>query len=190
MEKLDEQLDAAERETAMQIARSFLTVLVLVGSLAGAMGAIAAEDTSPPSVTSQEVNVVRQVAIALAAGSDAIQDLRGPPIENSNLDRLKLPTPGMDCGIARSLIYVACNSTAVNKNEAEAMFARIMDDVQTALPSDSWAPVEAAPHVDSIRIRSYYHLKSGAQIDIDLVAGPGGDAQPLYWVRIYGWTRF
>src|SRR5215831_12637488 len=175
----------------MQIARSFLTVLLLVGSLAGAMRAIGAEETSPPSVTSHEVNVVRQVAIALAAGSDAIQDLRGPPIESSNLDRLKLPTPGMDCGIARSLLYVACHSTSFNKNEAEAMFARIMDDVQTALPSDSWmAAVEAAPHVDSIRIRSYYHLKSGAQIDIDLVAGPEWDAQPLYWVRVYGWKRF
>jgi hypothetical protein len=70
------------------------------------------------------------------------------------------------------------------------MFARIMDDVQTALPSDSWRAVETTPHVDSIRIRSYYHLKSGAQIDIDLVAGPGWDAQPLYWIRVYGWKRF
>src|SRR5215813_5919204 len=61
----------------MQVARTFLTVLLLVGSLAGAMRAIGAEETSPPSVTSHEVNVVRQVAIALAAGSDAIQDLRG-----------------------------------------------------------------------------------------------------------------
>ena len=74
----------------MHHARSFFTVLFLVGSLAGATGAITAEDTSPPSVTSHEVNVLRQVAIALATGSDAIQDLRGPPIENSNLDRLKL----------------------------------------------------------------------------------------------------
>ena len=171
--------------------RSFLSVLFLVGSLSGARPAIASEgNSSPPSVTSYEVNVLRQVAIALAAGDQAIQDLRGPPIENSNLDRLKLPTPGMDCGIARSLIFVVCRSTSLNKKEAEAMFARIIDYGQAALPSDSWTPVEAAPHVDSIRIRSYYHLKSGAQIDIDLVAGPGGDAQPLYWVRIYGWTRF
>ena len=117
----------------MHHARSFLTVLFLVGSLAGAMRAIAAEDTSPPSVTSHEVNVLRQVAIALAAGGDAIQDLRGPPIEHSNLDRLKLPTPGMDCGIARSLIYVACHSASFNKKEAEAMFARIIDDVQDCL---------------------------------------------------------
>ena len=132
-------------------ARSFLSFLFLVGSLAGAARAIAAEDTSPPSATSDPVNVVRQVAKALTAGTDAIQDLRGPPIESSNLDRLKLPTPGMDCGIARSLLYVACHSTSFNKNEAEAMFARIMDDVQTALPSDSWTAVEATPHVDSIR---------------------------------------
>ena len=101
----------------MHHARSFLTVLFLVGSLAGATRAIAAEDTSPPSVTSHEVNVLRQVAIALAAGDHAIQDLRGPPIENSNLDRLKLPTPGMDCGIARSLIFVVCRSASLNKKK-------------------------------------------------------------------------
>ena len=172
-------------------ARSFLTILFLVGSLAGAATpAIAAEDTSPPSVTSYEINVVRQVAIALAAGSDAIQDLRGPPIENSNLDRLKLPTPGMDCGIARSLMYVACHSASLNKNEAEAMFARIIDDVQTALPSDSWRPVETGPHAGLIRNSSYQHRKSGARIDIDLVARPAWYAQPLYWVRVYGWKRY
>jgi hypothetical protein len=117
----------------MRNARSFFIVLFLAGSFAGASPATAAEHTSPPSATSHEVNVVRQVAIALAAGSDAVQDLRGPPIENSNLDRLKLPTPGMDCGIARTLMYVACHSASLNKKEAEAMFARIIDDVQTAL---------------------------------------------------------
>ena len=178
------------KKTAMYDAKSVLAILFLVANLAGANPAVGAEDTSGPSDTSYKVNVVRQVAIALTAGTNAIQDLRGPPIEHSNLDRLKLPTPGMDCGIARSLIYVACHSASMNKTEAEAMFAQIMDDVQTALPSDSWRPVEHVSHADLMRIRSYYHLKSGAQIDIDLVAGPGGDAQPLYWVRIYGWTRF
>ena len=62
----------------MHHARSVVTVLLIVVSLAGATTAIEAEDTSPPSVTSHEVNVVRQVAIALAAGSDAIKELRGP----------------------------------------------------------------------------------------------------------------
>lgn len=175
----------------MRNARSFFIVLFLAVSLAGATRAIAAEDTSPPSVTSHEINVVRQVAIALTAGSDAVQDLRGPPIENSNLDRVKLPTPGMDCAIARSLKYVACYSASLNRNEAEAMFARIIDDVQTALPSDSWRPVETGPHAGLIRNSSYQHWKSGARIDIDLVARPAWYPQPqLYWVRVYGWKRF
>ena len=52
----------------MHHARSVLTFLFIVVSLAGATTSIAAEDTSPPSVTSHEVNVLRQVAIALAAG--------------------------------------------------------------------------------------------------------------------------
>ena len=174
----------------MHHARSVLTFLFIVVSLAGATTSIAAEDTSPPSATSHGVNVVRQVATALAMGSDAVQNLRGPPIENSNLDRLNLPTPGMDCSIARSVIYVACHSASLNKNEAEAMFARIMDDVQTALPSDSWSPVEDVPQLRLIRIRKYYHRHSGAQIDIDLVVYPSGNAQPLYGIRVYGWMRF
>ena len=158
----------------MHHARSFFTVLFLVGNLAGAKPAIAAEDTSPPSVTSHEVNVLRQVAIALAARSDAIQDLRGPPIENSNLDRLKLPTPGMDCGIARSLIFVVCRSASLNKKEAEAMFARMIDVGQGGLPPDSWRQVEDVPGVGLIRSISYHHLKSGAKIDLDLVVTPQG----------------
>ena len=174
----------------MRNARSFFIVLFLAGSLAGATRAIAAEDTSPPSVTSHEVNVLRQVAIALAAGRDAIQDLRGPAIENSNLDRLKLATPGMDCGIARSLIFVSCHSASFNnKKEAEALFTRIIDDGQAALPSDSWRQVEAVPHTGLIRTISYHHWKSGAQIDVDLMVQPIGQAQALYYVRVFGWAR-
>ena len=174
----------------MHHTRSLLAVLFLVGTLDGGRPAIASEDISPPSVMSHEVNVIRQVATALAAAGDAVKDLRGPPIEHSNLDRLKLPTPGMDCGIARALIYVACHSTAFNKKEAEAMFARIIDDVKTALPSDIWRPVEVVHHADLIRSSSYQHLKSGARIDIDFVAQPAWYSQRLYWVRVYGWKGY
>ena len=174
----------------MRNARSCFIVLFLAVSVTGASRAMAAEDASPPSVTSHEVNVIRQVATALAAAGDAVKDLRGPPIEHSNLDRLKLPTPGMDCGIARALIYVACHSAAFNKKEAEAMFARIIDDVKTALPSDTWRPLEAVPQADLIRSSSYQHLKSGARIDIDLVAQPAWYSQRLYWVRVYGWKGY
>ena len=174
----------------MHHARSFFTVLFLVGSLAGATRAIAAEDTSPPSVTSHEVNVLRQVAAALVAGNHAIRDLRGPPIEHSNLDRLNLATPGMDCGIARTLMFVVCRSASLNKKEAEAMFARMIDYGQAALPSDSWRQFEPVPYTGLIRTISYQHWKSGAQIDVDLVAQPTGEAQALYHVRVFGWTRF
>ena len=175
----------------MRNARSFLTVLFLVSSLAGALPAVAAEDRSPPSAMSHEVNVLRQVAIALATGSDAIQELRGPPIENSNLDRLKLPTPGMDCGIARSLIFVSCHSAWFrNKKEAEAIFARIIDYGQAALPSDRWEQVEAVPYTELIRSIKYHNWKSGAQIDVDLMAQPTGEGQPVYCVRVFGWMRF
>jgi hypothetical protein len=177
----------------MHNARSFVTVLFLAGSLAGAMQAIASEvNSSPPSVTSYQVNVLRQVAVALAAGRDAIQDLRGPAIENSNLDRLKLATPGMHCGISRSLIFVSCHSASFNnKKEAEALFTRITDDAQAALPSDSWRRVEAVPVAPPglIRTISYHNWRSGAQIDVDLMVQPTGQAQPLYYVRVFGWAR-
>src|SRR6266496_5290670 len=91
------------QKKAMYDAKSFVTILFLVANLAGAKPAIAAEDASPPLATSHEVNVLRRVAAALAAGTRAVDDLRGPPIENSNLDRLNVATPGMDCGIARTL---------------------------------------------------------------------------------------
>jgi len=147
----------------MHNARSFFIVLFLAVSFTGGSRAFAAEPTSAPSVTSYEVNVLRQVAAALAAGSDAIQDLRGPPIENSNLDRLNLATPGMDCGIARTLMFVVCRSASLNKQEAEAMFARMMDYGQAGLSSAGWRQVEDVPRTGLIRSISYHHLKSGAQ---------------------------
>src|ERR1700751_1611612 len=132
----------------MNHARSFLTALFLVGSLVGGT-ATASEDTpSPQPVTSQEVNVLRQIAIALAAGSDAMEQLRGSPIDHYNLDQLKLEIPGMECGIARSLVSVACYGTGLDdKKEAENIFSRMIACVQAALPSDSWIQLQAAPHV-------------------------------------------
>ena len=73
----------------MHHARSNFIALFLAGSFAGASPATAAEHTSPPSARSHEVNVMRQVAMALAAArSEAIEDLRGAPIDHSNLHRL------------------------------------------------------------------------------------------------------
>jgi len=54
------------------------------------------------------------------------------------------------------------------------MFARIIDDVETALPPDTWRQNEGISHSDLTRSTSYYHRKSGAQIDLDLLAHPTG----------------
>ena len=168
-------------------ARSFFIVLFLAVSFTGVSRANAAEVTSPPSVTSHEVDVLRQVAAALAAGSHAVQDLRGPRIENSNLDRLNLATPGMDCGIGRAVVFVVCRSASLNREEVEIMFAQMMEYGQAGLWSDSWREVEDLPHIGLIRSISYHHLKSGALINLDLVAYPSGEA---YCVRFFGWPRF
>jgi hypothetical protein len=165
-------------------------VLLMVGTLLGTRLSIAAEDASPPSATSYEVKVLAQVAAALAAGNKAMRDLDGPPIDNSNLDRLNVPTPGMDCGIARSLMFVVCRGAALNREDAEAMFARMMDYGEAALSAESWRQVERVPALGLIRSISYNHLKSGAQINLDIVRYPTGGAEPLYAVRFFGWPRF
>ena len=174
----------------MQDARSLVVLQLLVGSLLGATPSIAAEDTSPPPVTSYEVGVLAHVASALAAGINALRDLDGPPIENSNLDRLNVATPGMDCGIDRSLVFIVCGSASLNREQAEAMFARMMDYGRAALSSGSWRQTEQVPRAGFIRNISYQHLKSGAHIDLDLEVYPTGEAEPLYRVRFFGWPRF
>ena len=169
--------------------RSFFIVLFLAVSFTGASRAIAAEVTSPPSVTSHEVDVLRQVAAALAAGRHGVQDLRGPRIENSNFDRLNLATPGMDCRIDRPLMFVVCRSALLKRQEAEVMFARMMDYGQAGLRSDSWIEADDVAYIGLIRSISYHHLKSAARINLDLVAYPSGEAEPLYCVRFFGWPR-
>ena len=184
----------------MHRARSILTVLFLLGSLAGAKPAIASENPSPTAMRSnpspswemsREVNVLRRVAIALAAGTDAMQALRCSPIADDNRDKLQPAMPGMDCGIDRTLSYVACYSASLdNQKEAEAVFTRLIDDVQAALQSGSWRPVEAVPDSGSVRSISYQDQKSSAKIDVDLVGQPTLDTHPLYFVRVFGWTGF
>jgi hypothetical protein len=77
----------------------------------------------------------------------------------------------------------------MTKKDAEAMFTRLMDDVQTALPSDSWRQLEGVPHISMVRSTTYQHRKSGARIDIDLMAHATREEQVSYSLRIFGWTR-
>jgi hypothetical protein len=178
--------------------RTIVAVLLFLTSLGVAKAAFASEDNSytasktensPSSRSSQELNVLRYVATSLAGGREAMRTLHGAPYEDDNRDRLQPPIPGMNCGIDRILSFVSCYSAVVNnKKEAENMFNQLNDAVEAALPSTLWQPVEHIPAVRStIRNISYAHVKSGAQIDIELTAEPALDIQS-YVVSLYGWT--
>ena len=158
-------------------------------SLAGATPAIAAEDTSPPSVTSHEVNVLRQVAIALAAG---VMLFRISAVRRLRILTWTAKASHARNGLRHCSIPHVCRMLQrfAQQKRSRGYVRRIIDYVQAALPSDSWRQVEAVPYTGLIRSISYQHWKSGAQIDVDLVAQPTWYAQPLYCVRVFGWKRF
>ena len=139
----------------MYPARSILAVLFFLSSLGGAKAAFASEDSSPMAMeteaspafqSSPESNVLRQVAIALAGGSEAMGALRGSPYPDDQRDRLEPPLRGMDCGIDRILSYLSCYSAPIiDKKEAENAFTQLVDDVKAGLPSASWQPITVVP---------------------------------------------
>jgi hypothetical protein len=180
----------------MNRATSILAVLFVLSSLGGKT-AFASEETSsmrmktrtsPPIQSSQESKVLRQLAVALAGGSEAMRPLRGSPYEDDEKDRLQLPIPGMDCGIDRILSYVSCYSRIIpNEKEADNLFAELINEVEAALPSGSWQKVNRMPAISSIRSNTYEDQNSGAQIDVDLVAQPTPETPDSCVITIYGW---
>jgi hypothetical protein len=183
----------------MYPARSILAALYFLSSLGGAKAAFASEDSSPMAMeteaspafqSSPESNVLRQIAIALAGGSEAMRALRGSPYPDDQRDRLEPPLPGMDCGIDRIQSYVSCYSAVINnEKEAENVFTQLVDDVKAALSSDRWRPIKVMPRLGSSRRISYEDRESGAQIDIELLVQPTTEVQSSYVISLYGWTR-
>ena len=180
----------------MYLARSILAVLFFFSSLGAVKAVFASEDsssvvmkteTSPAFQSSQASNVLRQIAIALAGGSEAMRALRGSPDEYGQKDRLQPMLPEMNCGIDRILSYISCYSAVINnEKEAENVFNQLVDDVKAALPPDRWGPVQATPTLDSVRSISYQDRKTGARIDIELLVRA---VQNFYIISLYGWSR-
>jgi hypothetical protein len=178
----------------MYPARSILAILFFLSSLGGANPAFGFEDgssmttqarTSPAFQSNQTSNVLGQIAIALAGGSEAMRSLRGSPDEYDQKDRLEPPLPGLNCGIHRILSYVSCYSAVLNnEKEAEDVFMQLVDDVKAALPSDRWGPVQATARLGSVRSISYQDGKTGARIDIELLV-----RHSSYVISLYGWTK-
>ena len=182
----------------MNRAPSFLTVLVFVSSLSPGRMGFASEETSmatmtkvsPSSETGQERNVLRQLAVTLAAGGEALSSFRGSTIENEEgKERLKPAIPGMDCSVDDIADYVSCYGTAIwSKEEARRRFIRLINELQAALPSDRWRGVETQPRIDSIRSYTYEDQHSDAHIDIDLVQRLSPEGEYAYLITIFGWT--
>jgi hypothetical protein len=181
---------------------SILTALFLVNTLSAGKTSFASEETSsvltktrisPSIATGQERNLLRQLAGALAAGSEALSRFRGSTIENqAGKDRFNPPIPGMDCSVDDIANYVSCYSSEIGSEEAaDRRFIGLINELQAVLPSDRWRGVEAQapqPGIDSIRSYTYEDPNSDAHIDIDLIAEPKADGDYSYRVTIFGWA--
>jgi hypothetical protein len=120
----------------MYRATSILTALLLVSSLSAGKTSFASEAASTgamksrisPSIeTSQERDLLRQLAAALATGSQALSRFRGSTIKNKegkeSFNPLNPPIPGMDCSVDDIVNSVSCYSSAIGtKEEANASY--------------------------------------------------------------------
>ena len=134
--------------------------------------------------TNQETSALRRLASALSAGNEAMIHLRGSQTEYREKDRLKLPIPGMECDVDRIVNYVSCYGSVIRtREEAVERFIEIINELQSALPSDRWRKVKEEPRIDSTRRYTYQDQDSNAHIDIDLIGRTDS-----YMVTIFGWT--
>jgi hypothetical protein len=158
-----------EGEKEMYRAISILTAFFLVSTLSAAKTSLASEETSSvptrtrisPSIeTSQERNLLRQLAVALAAGSEALSGFCGSSIENEQgKDRFNPPIPGMDCNVDDFANYVSCYSSAIgSEEEADRRFIRLINELQAVLPSDRWRGGRGAAGAAGNRFDPRLHL--------------------------------
>ena len=181
---------------------SILTALFFVSSLSAAKTFFASEATSTVATktrisssieTSQGRNLLRQLAIALAAGGEALSRFRGSTIKNKegkeSFNPLDPPIPGMDCSVDDIVNNVSCYGSAIGrKEEASQRFIRLINELQAVLPSDLWTGEETQPGIDSIRSYTYEDRNSDAHIDIDLIVQLETEGEYSYLVTIFGWA--
>src|SRR4029453_5747650 len=186
----------------MYRAISILTALFVVASFSADKTSFASEATptvatetrfSSSIETSQERNLLRQLAVALAAGGEALSRFRGSTIKNKegkeSFNPLDPPIPGMDCIVDDIVNNVSCYDSAIgSKQEASQRFMRLINELQAVLPSDRWRGEETQPGIDSIRSYTYEDQNSGAHIDIDLIAQLDMEGDYSYLVTIFGWA--
>jgi hypothetical protein len=102
---------------------------------------------SPSIETSQEPDVLRQLALALATGGQALSRFRGSTTKNKegkeSFNPLNPPIEGMDCSVDDVAYYVSCYVSATgSKQEADRSFIPLINELQAVLPSHRWKGIE------------------------------------------------
>jgi len=168
----------------------FIASGIVVASLDVGSGRIRS-DISPSSETSQKNSALRSLALALSSGKEAMHPFRGSPSEKDpHKDRLNPPIAGMDCYLDRITTHVSCFSFLIHtEEEAMTLFTGLIDELQAALPSDTWIGTRKEPGMGTASIRSYTYedQNSYASIDIDIIAGTEPSGQNFYMVAIFAW---
>lgn len=183
----------------MKIRIAFLAAVFLMRSFVVTSAAIGLEDILPnqgqadiqqPDKTSQGTNTLRSLALALSSGKEAMRPFGGSPSENdSKRDRPSPPIEGMECHIDRIASYISCYSYLTDPEKADILYARLIDELQAALSSDTWKGIQKEPAMSSVRSYTYEDQNSNAHIDIDILAQltPGG--QNSYMVSVFAWPH-
>ena len=148
-------------------------------------------DIHPSNETNQGNNALRSLALALSSGKEAMHPFRGSPSEKDpHKDRLNPPIAGMDCYLDRITTHVSCFSSLIHtEEESVTLFTWLIDELQAALPSDTWIGTRKEPGMGTASIRSYTYQdqNSYASIDIDIIAGTEPSGQNFYMVAIFAW---
>ena len=140
-------------------------------------------ESIPPSQTNQGTSALGSLALALSAGNEAVRALRGSKVEAGQKERLKLSIPGMECDVDRIAYYISCYSSRIGaEEEADNIFTRLIDELQSVSLSGRWRLVKEKPRVNSIRRYTYQNEDPDAHLDIDLL-----DQVGVYMVTIFGW---
>ena len=181
----------------MKIPSCFLAAIALAGTVAATGATLlsndllaqqATDDLHPASNRTDGTSGLRDLALTLSSGGDALRSLRGSTSSHDEKDTVNVSIPNMDCSMDRIADYVSCYSNTLGSEaDAKALLSRYLDELQSTLSSDRWRKVETEPEVGSIRSYSYVDQTSEARIVLDLVAEPLAAEAYSYFVTIFAW---
>ena len=175
-----------------------MTWSALCGLIAGKTAFAAEVDSSmstktsisPSSESGRERRALRQLAATLAAGDKTWQSGHESKTDDKETKHpVDLTIRDMNCNVDDIANYVSCYGLAIGtKEQAEARFTGLINELQAVLPPERWRGTETQPRSASIHSYTYGDQDSGAQIDIDIIPQWSPDEETSYVVTIFGWA--